>query len=59
MWPYLRVCSCSFLESLAGKKGKFWALQAAPGSSGQIDSVISATARLSSNTSGFSICNEL
>lgn len=43
------------LSPLEGNKGKFWAPQAAPGPSGQVDSVISATAVLSSNTSGFSI----
>lgn len=59
MWSYLRVCSCSLLESLVGNKGKLWAPQDAPGSSGPVDSVISATAILPSNTSGSPICNEL
>lgn len=29
MWPYLHVCSCSFLESLVVNEGKLWAPQAA------------------------------
>lgn len=59
MRPYLSVCSCSFLESITGNKGKLWAPRMPQASPGPAESVISATVLISSDTSGFCISKTL